>query len=161
MASCASAVGERVASTYEALSLKKMMNLYLPSGVARSGGSSGLTAAVGDNVTERVRQEESVQAKKSSSTGDIREEEAESLRRRLSLPGLLSQGRYAVHLLSSSYALLRKYALRLCGSMSVFGFLVHLVSMAKAGRRVALCRVFVFGERRHCMSSACPVLLCD
>lgn len=122
VASCASAVGERVASTYEALSLKKMMNLYLPSGGPRSGGSSGLAAAVGDNVTERVRQEESVQAKKSSSTGDIREEEAESLRRRLSLPGLLSQGRYAVHLLSSSYALLRKYALRLRGSVSVFGF---------------------------------------
>uniref|UniRef100_A0A3B5MUK6 Alsin Rho guanine nucleotide exchange factor ALS2 b n=1 Tax=Xiphophorus couchianus TaxID=32473 RepID=A0A3B5MUK6_9TELE len=64
VASCASAVGERVASTYEALSLKRM---------------------------ERVRREESVQAKKSSSTGDIHEEEAEGLRRRLSLPGLLSQ----------------------------------------------------------------------
>ncbi|CAG5933897.1 unnamed protein product [Menidia menidia] len=66
VASCASAVGERVASTYEALSLKRMMmNLYLP-------------------------------------TGDIHREEAEGARRRLSLPGLLSQGRYAVHLLSSS-----------------------------------------------------------
>uniref|UniRef100_A0A3Q1G4H7 Alsin Rho guanine nucleotide exchange factor ALS2 b n=1 Tax=Acanthochromis polyacanthus TaxID=80966 RepID=A0A3Q1G4H7_9TELE len=85
VASCASAVGERVASTYEALSLKKMMNFYLPSAAARSGGG------VGDNSTERVRQEDSVQAKKSSSTGDIREEEAEGLRRRLSLPGLLSQ----------------------------------------------------------------------
>lgn len=108
VASCASAVGERVASTYEALSLKKMMNLYLPSGAARPGGAA--SAIVGDNTAERVRQEDSVQAKKSSSTGDIREEEAEGLRRRLSLPGLLSQGRYAVHLLSSSYALLRKYA---------------------------------------------------
>ncbi|XP_034533940.1 alsin isoform X2 [Notolabrus celidotus] len=87
VASCASAVGERVASTYEALSLKKMMN-YLPAGVARPGGTAGLT---GDNSTDRVRMEESTQAKKSSSTGDIREEEAEGLRRRLSLPGLLSQ----------------------------------------------------------------------
>lgn len=122
VASCASAVGERVASTYEALSLKKMMNFYLPSGVARSGGPAGLTGVVpgvGDNTTERVRQEDSMQAKKSSSTGDIREEEAEGLRRRLSLPGLLSQGRYAVHLLSSSYTLLRKYALRMCRLMSL------------------------------------------
>ncbi|XP_036946531.1 alsin [Acanthopagrus latus] len=89
VASCASAVGERVASTYEALSIKKMMNLYLPSGVARPGGAASVI--VGDNTAERVRQEDSVQAKKSSSTGDIREEEAEGLRRRLSLPGLLSQ----------------------------------------------------------------------
>ncbi|XP_054603565.2 alsin isoform X2 [Nothobranchius furzeri] len=84
VASCASAVGERVASTYEALSLKKVMNFYLPS---RSEALSG----VGENTAERVRREESVQAKKSSSTGDIHEEEAEVLRRRLSLPGLLSQ----------------------------------------------------------------------
>ncbi|XP_047432727.1 alsin isoform X2 [Mugil cephalus] len=98
VSSCASAVGERVASTYEALSLKKMMNFYLPSGASR--------LPAGDNTAERVRQEESMQGRKSSSTGDIREEEAEGLRRRLSLPGLLSQGRYAVHLLSSSYALL-------------------------------------------------------
>ncbi|KAM6894095.1 alsin [Xenentodon cancila] len=105
VASCASAVGERVASTYEALCLKKMMNFYLPSGASRPGGSDGL-AAVGDNSAQRVRQEDSMQGKKSSSTGDIREEEAEGLRRRLSLPGLLSQGRYAVHLLSSSYTLL-------------------------------------------------------
>uniref|UniRef100_A0AAQ4Q1Y9 Alsin Rho guanine nucleotide exchange factor ALS2 n=1 Tax=Gasterosteus aculeatus aculeatus TaxID=481459 RepID=A0AAQ4Q1Y9_GASAC len=88
VASCASAVGERVASTYEALSLKKMMN-YLP----RSGSpaAGGLTGVVADNTAERVRLEDSMQAKKSSSTGDIREEEAEGLRRRLSLPGLLSQ----------------------------------------------------------------------
>ncbi|KAM6958516.1 alsin isoform 1-T1 [Tautogolabrus adspersus] len=99
VSSCASAVGERVASTYEALSLKKMMN-YLPSGVPRPGGTTG------DNTTDRVRLEDSTQAKKSSSTGDIREEEAEGLRRRLSLPGLLSQGRYAVHVLSSSCNLL-------------------------------------------------------
>ncbi|KAF3857462.1 hypothetical protein F7725_009321 [Dissostichus mawsoni] len=61
---------------------------------------------VGDTTAERVRLEDSTQAKKSSSTGDIREEEAEGLRRRLSLPGLLSQGRYAVHVLSNSYTLL-------------------------------------------------------
>lgn len=138
VASCASAVGERVASTYEALSLKKMMN-YLPS---RSGGPTGLSGTVpgvGDNITERVRQEDSMQAKKSSSTGDIREEEAEGVRRRLSLPGLLSQGRYAVHLLTSSYTLLRKYALRMCRSMSVCscvkftsGFIIQLVSTVKA-----------------------------
>ncbi|KAA8579635.1 hypothetical protein FQN60_006728, partial [Etheostoma spectabile] len=86
-----------------------MMNFYLPSGVARADGPvAGLTGVTGDNTAERVRQEDSTQAKKSSSTGDIREEEAEGLRRRLSLPGLLSQGRYAVHLLSSSYTLLRK-----------------------------------------------------
>ncbi|XP_061571851.1 alsin [Cololabis saira] len=104
VASCASAVGERVASTYEALSLKKMMNFYLPSGAARPGCSDGVV--VGDTSAERVRQEDSMQGKKSSSTGDIHEEEAEGVRRRLSLPGLLSQGRYAVHLLSSSYTVL-------------------------------------------------------
>ncbi|MEQ2232145.1 hypothetical protein ILYODFUR_008216 [Ilyodon furcidens] len=84
VSSCASAVGERVASTYEALSLKRMMNFYLPSRLEVLGGAA-------DNTAERVRREESVQAKKSSSTGDIHEEEAEGLRRRLSLPGLLSQ----------------------------------------------------------------------
>ncbi|XP_056286802.1 alsin isoform X2 [Pseudoliparis swirei] len=99
VASCASAVGERVASTYEALSLKKMMT-YLPSGAA------GLPGVVGDTAPRRVLLEVSTQAKKSSSTGDIREEEAEGLRRRLSLPGLLSQGRYALHLLSTSYNLM-------------------------------------------------------
>lgn len=48
---------------------------------------------------ERVRQEEHRQGKKSSSLGDIREEEAEGLSRRLSLPGLLSQGTCALHIL--------------------------------------------------------------
>ncbi|XP_059416787.1 alsin-like isoform X1 [Carassius carassius] len=72
--SCASAVGERVASTYEALSLRKVIGYWVP----------------GDRVEERLRQEEPMQGKKSSSLGDIREEEAE-LSRRLSLPGLLSQ----------------------------------------------------------------------
>lgn len=87
------------------------MNFYLPTAVLGSGGPAGLTAGVpgvGEGTTERVLLEESMQGKKSSSTGDIREEEAEGLRRRLSLPGLLSQGRYAVHLLSSSCTLLRK-----------------------------------------------------
>ncbi|XP_036068437.1 alsin isoform X5 [Oryzias melastigma] len=87
LASCASAVGERVASTYEALSFKKMMNFYLPSRPPSSEGA----AEVGDLTAERVRLEDSVQTKKSCSTGDIHEEEAEGLRRRLSLPGLLSQ----------------------------------------------------------------------
>lgn len=109
-------MGERVASTYEALSLKKMMNFYLPSGAA--------SRSAGDGTAERVRQEDSMQGKKSSSTGDIREEEAEGLRRRLSLPGLLSQGRYAVHVLSSSYALLRKYGAR-CTSTCVHVARVH------------------------------------
>lgn len=162
VASCASAVGERVTSTYEALSLKKMMNFYMQSGVARSGGPAGLTAVVGDNTTERVRQEDSVQAKKSSSTGDIREEEAEGLRRRLSLPGLLSQGRYAVHLLSSSYTLLRKYTLRLCRLMSicVFGFLIQLMSTAKACPRVTLCAESLFSAyiTSSSVSPACTVV---
>uniref|UniRef100_A0A667ZPM3 Alsin Rho guanine nucleotide exchange factor ALS2 n=1 Tax=Myripristis murdjan TaxID=586833 RepID=A0A667ZPM3_9TELE len=96
VASCASAVGERVASTYEALSLRKMMNFYLPSGGAAGGAGQGVPAVssssvLGEGTKERVRLEESMQGKKSSSTGDIREEEAEGLRRRLSLPGLLSQ----------------------------------------------------------------------
>uniref|UniRef100_A0A672T3F3 Alsin Rho guanine nucleotide exchange factor ALS2 n=1 Tax=Sinocyclocheilus grahami TaxID=75366 RepID=A0A672T3F3_SINGR len=76
--SCASAVGERVVSTYEALSLRKhQTNTF-------SMSFSLL------RVEERLRQEEPIQGKKSSSLGDIREEEAE-LSRRLSLPGLLSQ----------------------------------------------------------------------
>lgn len=85
---------------------------YLPSGVSRPVGFTGSIPVVGDNTIERVHQEDFMQGRKSSSTGDIREEEAESAQRRLSLPGLLSQGRYAVHLLSSSYTLLRKYDLR-------------------------------------------------
>ncbi|XP_016364337.1 alsin isoform X2 [Sinocyclocheilus rhinocerous] len=80
--SCASAVGERVVSTYEALSLRKVIGYWVP----------------GERVEERLRQEEPMQGKKSSSLGDIREEEAE-LSRRLSLPGLLSQGTHALLLL--------------------------------------------------------------
>ncbi|CAL8292457.1 unnamed protein product [Arctogadus glacialis] len=80
---CASAVGERVASTYEALSLKKMMHYYLSS----SGGPADCGAP---GCGGGAALEESMQARKSSSTGDIRAEEAEG-RRRLSLPGLLSQ----------------------------------------------------------------------
>ncbi|XP_065149734.1 alsin isoform X3 [Paramisgurnus dabryanus] len=77
VASCASAVGERVASTYEALSLRKVIGYWVP-GEGR------------ERLEERLRLEEPMQGKKSSSLGDIREEEAE-LSRRLSLPGLLSQ----------------------------------------------------------------------
>ncbi|XP_036395976.1 alsin isoform X2 [Megalops cyprinoides] len=87
--SCASAVGERVASTYEALSLKKVMSYYYPSGAA--GSVPGPGEGGKETREERVRLEESMQGKKSSSLGDIREEEAEGLSRRLSLPGLLSQ----------------------------------------------------------------------
>uniref|UniRef100_A0A671TA33 Alsin-like n=1 Tax=Sinocyclocheilus anshuiensis TaxID=1608454 RepID=A0A671TA33_9TELE len=94
--SCASAVGERVVSTYEALSLRKVIGYWV------SVFSSFYTVCLHvcytslnikplfDRVEERLRQEEPVQGKKSSSLGDIREEEAE-LSRRLSLPGLLSQ----------------------------------------------------------------------
>uniref|UniRef100_A0A8C2KQB1 Alsin Rho guanine nucleotide exchange factor ALS2 b n=1 Tax=Cyprinus carpio TaxID=7962 RepID=A0A8C2KQB1_CYPCA len=81
--SCASAVGERVVSTYEALSLRKVIGYWV------SVFSSFYTVP-GERVEERLRQEEPMQGKKSSSLGDIREEEAE-LSRRLSLPGLLSQ----------------------------------------------------------------------
>uniref|UniRef100_A0A8C8FB91 Alsin n=1 Tax=Oncorhynchus tshawytscha TaxID=74940 RepID=A0A8C8FB91_ONCTS len=88
VSSCASAVGERVVSTYEALSLKKMINYYYP-GI---GGVAGVPGGFPGGPAEvRVRLEESMQGKKSCSTGDIREEEAEGLSRRLSLPGLLSQ----------------------------------------------------------------------
>lgn len=55
-----------------------------------------------ERVEERLRLEESMQGKKSSSLGDIREEEAE-LSRRLSLPGLLSQGTHALLLLHPVY----------------------------------------------------------
>ncbi|XP_015214850.2 alsin isoform X1 [Lepisosteus oculatus] len=85
--SCASAVGERVASTYEALSLKKVMNYYYPSGGSLAAPLEGSK----ETREEQMRSEESMQGKKSSSLGDIREEEAEGLSRRLSLPGLLSQ----------------------------------------------------------------------
>uniref|UniRef100_A0AAR2JUG6 VPS9 domain-containing protein n=1 Tax=Pygocentrus nattereri TaxID=42514 RepID=A0AAR2JUG6_PYGNA len=90
--SCASAVGERVASTYEALSLRKVISYWVSvrihSGQART---SSLISNGRERPEERVRQEEHRQGKKSSSLGDIREEEAEGLNRRLSLPGLLSQ----------------------------------------------------------------------
>lgn len=96
MASCASAVGVRVAATYEAgaLSLKKVMNFYgAPSSEpgSQSGGGSPGPEALKDSREEQVRLE-SMQGKKSSSLVDIREEESEGGSRRLSLPGLLSQG---------------------------------------------------------------------
>nr|XP_020670133.1 alsin [Pogona vitticeps] len=93
--SCASAVGVRVAATYEAgaLSLKKVMNFYgtAPSDTvsSSSGGSPGQDG-LKDSREEQVRLE-SMQGKKSSSLVDIREEESEGVSRRLSLPGLLSQ----------------------------------------------------------------------
>uniref|UniRef100_A0A8D0KN05 Alsin Rho guanine nucleotide exchange factor ALS2 n=1 Tax=Salvator merianae TaxID=96440 RepID=A0A8D0KN05_SALMN len=93
--SCASAVGVRVAATYEAgaISLKKVMNFYGTAAAdtisPSSGGSSGLEN-VKDSREEQVKLE-SMQGKKSSSLVDIREEESEGVCRRLSLPGLLSQ----------------------------------------------------------------------
>ncbi|XP_069471605.1 alsin isoform X2 [Ambystoma mexicanum] len=90
--SCASAVGVRVAATYEAgaLSLKKVMSYYTP---CELGSQAGLTSApegLKDSREEQVRLE-SMQGKKSSSLVDIREEESGEGNRRLSLPGLLSQ----------------------------------------------------------------------
>ncbi|OXB76848.1 UNVERIFIED_CONTAM: hypothetical protein H355_002541 [Colinus virginianus] len=95
VASCASAVGVRVAATYEAgaLSLKKVMNFY---GTQSSepgpqpGSASTGPEALKDSREEQVKLE-SMQGKKSSSLVDIREEESEGGSRRLSLPGLLSQ----------------------------------------------------------------------
>lgn len=98
MASCASAVGVRVAATYEAgaLSLKKVMNFYGAPASEQPGPGAGSRSpgpeALKDSREEQVRQE-SMQGKKSSSLVDIREEESEGGSRRLSLPGLLSQGK--------------------------------------------------------------------
>ena len=94
--SCASAVGVRVAATYEAgaLSLKKVMNFYSAAPYepgALAGSSSIGPEGLKDSREEQVKQE-SMQGKKSSSLVDIREEESEGGSRRLSLPGLLSQG---------------------------------------------------------------------
>lgn len=72
-----------------------------------------------ERVEERLRLEEPMQGKKSSSLGDIREEEAE-LSRRLSLPGLLSQGTHALLLLHPVYRL-RKSA-RGCASTLEFSW---------------------------------------
>uniref|UniRef100_A0A7P0T976 Alsin Rho guanine nucleotide exchange factor ALS2 n=1 Tax=Homo sapiens TaxID=9606 RepID=A0A7P0T976_HUMAN len=93
--SCASAVGVRVAATYEAgaLSLKKVMNFYstTPCETGAQAGSSAIgPEGLKDSREEQVKQE-SMQGKKSSSLVDIREEETEGGSRRLSLPGLLSQ----------------------------------------------------------------------
>ncbi|OWJ99772.1 hypothetical protein Celaphus_00016052, partial [Cervus elaphus hippelaphus] len=93
--SCASAVGVRVAATYEAgaLSLKKVMNFYSAAPCepgALAGSSSIGPEGLKDSREEQVKQE-SMQGKKSSSLVDIREEESEGGSRRLSLPGLLSQ----------------------------------------------------------------------
>ncbi|XP_019379058.1 PREDICTED: alsin [Gavialis gangeticus] len=95
VASCASAVGVRVAATYEAgaLSLKKVINFY--GTTPGELGSQSCSASPGleglkDSREEQVKLE-SMQGKKSSSLVDIREEESEGVSRRLSLPGLLSQ----------------------------------------------------------------------
>uniref|UniRef100_A0ACB8G0I0 Agglutinin-like protein 2 n=1 Tax=Sphaerodactylus townsendi TaxID=933632 RepID=A0ACB8G0I0_9SAUR len=86
------AVGVRVAATYEALSLKKVISFYgTTPGDAASPSSSGSPGPDGlkESREEQVKLE-SMQGKKSSSLVDIREE-SEGVCRRLSLPGLLSQ----------------------------------------------------------------------
>ncbi|XP_048389988.1 alsin isoform X5 [Stegostoma tigrinum] len=92
--SCASVVGERVAATYEALSLRKVVNYYYPSQGAiaaciGSPASGGIQHK--DTRKELVKMEESMPDKKSFSLGDIREQDSEGFCRRLSLPDLLSQ----------------------------------------------------------------------
>ncbi|XP_043931046.1 alsin isoform X2 [Protopterus annectens] len=92
--SCASAVGVKVAATYEAgaLSLRKVMNYYSCSPQSGAAALAGLPVeGLKETREEQVKLEESMQGKKSSSLVDIREEESEGARRRLSLPGLLSQ----------------------------------------------------------------------
>ncbi|XP_064419608.1 alsin isoform X1 [Latimeria chalumnae] len=91
--SCASVVGEKVAATYEAgaLSLKKVMNYYYSNPPVGMACSTVAIEGLKETREEQVKQEDSMQGKKSSSLGDIREEEEEAGNRRLSLPGLLSQ----------------------------------------------------------------------
>ncbi|XP_051872170.1 alsin isoform X3 [Pristis pectinata] len=94
MVSCASVVGERVAATYEALSLRKVVNYYYQSpSLPESSGSSTASGGTQHKETreERMKIEESMPDKKSFSLGDIREQGSEGMCRRLSLPGLLSQ----------------------------------------------------------------------
>lgn len=70
------------------------MNFYGPvAGCTESppSGSSPVLDGMKDTREEQVKLE-SMQGKKSSSLVDIREEESEGICRRLSLPGLLSQG---------------------------------------------------------------------
>lgn len=93
--SCASVVGERVAATYEALSLRKVVNYYYQSpNLPDSIGSSTASDVSQHKETreERMKTEESMPDKKSFSLGDIREQGSDGMCRRLSLPGLLSQG---------------------------------------------------------------------
>ncbi|XP_078407551.1 alsin [Cetorhinus maximus] len=92
--SCASVVGERVAATYEALSLRKVVNYYYPSpGAVATCAGSPASGGVQHKETreELVKMEECMLDKKSFSLGDIREQGSEGMCRRLSLPGLLSQ----------------------------------------------------------------------
>lgn len=98
----------RVAATYEAgaLSLKKVMNFYstTPGEMgAQPGSAPAGPESLKDLREEQVRQE-SMQGKKSSSLVDIREEEAEGGSRRLSLPGLLSQGEAGTELHTLCYS---------------------------------------------------------
>lgn len=82
------------------MSLKKVINFYgMTPGDAASPPSSGSSGPEGpkESREEQVKLE-SMQGKKSSSLVDIREEESEGICRRLSLPGLLSQGRVVVSL---------------------------------------------------------------
>lgn len=90
--SCASAVGVRVAATYEAgaMSLKKVMSYYAPCEMGSQTGIAPGPEILKDSREEQVKLE-SMQGKKSSSLVDIREEESGGGNRRLSLPGLLSQ----------------------------------------------------------------------
>uniref|UniRef100_UPI00398E659F alsin isoform X3 n=1 Tax=Pristiophorus japonicus TaxID=55135 RepID=UPI00398E659F len=92
--SCASVVGERVAATYEALSLRKVVNYYYPSpSTVVTCTSSPASGGMHHKETreELMRMEESMPDKKSFSLQDIREQGSEGMCRRLSLPGLLSQ----------------------------------------------------------------------
>ncbi|XP_072902817.1 alsin isoform X3 [Hemitrygon akajei] len=104
--SCASVVGERMAATYEALSFRKVVNYYYQSpSLPESSGSSTASGGTQHKETreERMKSEECMPDKKSFSLGDIREQGSEGMCRRLSLPGLLSQGTH-----SFSPRLLRK-----------------------------------------------------
>ncbi|XP_078085206.1 alsin isoform X2 [Mustelus asterias] len=92
--SCASVVGERVAATYEALSLRKVVNYYYPApGAVAACIGSPASSGIQHKETrgELVKMEECMPDKKSFSLGDIREQGSEGMCRRLSLPGLLSQ----------------------------------------------------------------------
>ncbi|XP_069790417.1 alsin isoform X2 [Narcine bancroftii] len=93
MVSCTSVVGERVAATYEAFSLQKVVNYYQSPSLPESSGSIIANGGTLHKETreEQMKIEECMPDKKSFSLGDIRKQGSESMNRRLSLPGLLSQ----------------------------------------------------------------------